>query len=510
MYKLLIVDDERIERNGIKYLLEEQKLELEIYEAVNGRDALEFLEKNHVDILLTDVKMPFIDGIELIKRTAPVYPDMKIIIFSGYSEFEYAKFAMKMGVEDYVLKPVDPDEFAATMSKIIGELDEISVKHEQEQESREYLGKHFLYQMVYGNLSEGDLKRLGEIVDEDIFDFHRMMLLETDKEFFGRVGISIEDEIKTTVAEQARYLNLNSQQCVIFLESKAESGLERGAVLRAVADKLIHMLKDKYGETAYAAISESFEPGAEAVAEHFKTLESLIQEKFYTTGRYVYEESAEEDNGSVAELENDTLMKQIKQDIKMKDIMNLRKHFNEMSDKYTGKNPYSQVYVKFIFSNLLKEFYDNMPDADEMQQSREIEKIYISNTFDEIKDIMQANIEKLEQVFGTNPQMIHREIEDIKQYIYENYNKELSVNDLAEKVYMAPSYLSYIFKIETGQNLSKFIKAYRMEKAKEMLETTHKKVVTISNEVGYENVSYFCQSFREYFGISPQKFRDQG
>ena len=72
MYKLLIVDDEKIERNGIKYLLEEEKQELEIYEAVNGRDALEFLEKNSVDILLTDVKMPFIDGIELIRRTAPL------------------------------------------------------------------------------------------------------------------------------------------------------------------------------------------------------------------------------------------------------------------------------------------------------------------------------------------------------------------------------------------------------------------------------------------------------
>ena len=111
MYKLLIVDDEKIERNGIKYLLEEEKLELEIYEAVNGRDALEFLEKTSVDILLTDVKMPFIDGIELIRRAAPLYADMKIIIFSGYSEFEYAKFAMKMGVVDYVLKPVDPEEF---------------------------------------------------------------------------------------------------------------------------------------------------------------------------------------------------------------------------------------------------------------------------------------------------------------------------------------------------------------------------------------------------------------
>ena len=454
--------------------------------------------------------MPFIDGIELIRRTAPLYPDMKIIIFSGYSEFEYAKFAMKMGVEDYVLKPVDPEEFSATINKIIGELDEISVKHEQEQESQEYLGKHFLYQMVYGNLNEGDIKRSREILDEDILDFHRMMLLETDKEFFGRIGTSIEDEIKLSVAEQVRYLNLNSQQCVLFLEPQKESSVERWAVLRSIADRLLHMLKTNYGETAYVAISESFEPGADGVAEHFKVLEGLIQEKFYSTGRYVFEETDENVKEMASDIENDTLMKQMKQDIKMKDIMNLRKHFDEMSDKYTGNNPYSQVYVKFIFSNLLKEFYDNMPDADELQQSREIEKIYLSSTFDEIKEIMQANIDKLEQIFGKNPQMIHREIEDIKQYIYENYNKELSVNELAEKVYMAPSYLSYIFKLETGQNLSKFIKAYRMEKAKDMLENTHKKVVTISNEVGYENVSYFCQSFREYFGVSPQKFRDQG
>ena len=105
---------------------------------------------------------------------------------------------------------------------------------------------------------------------------------------------------------------------------------------------------------------------------------------------------------------------------------------------------------------------------------------------------------------------MHREIETVKNYIYENYDKEISITELAEKVYMAPSYLSYVFKSETGQNLSKFIKAYRMEKAKEMLTETHNKIVNIANAVGYENVSYFCQSFREYYGVSPQKFRDQG
>ena len=120
------------------------------------------------------------------------------------------------------------------------------------------------------------------------------------------------------------------------------------------------------------------------------------------------------------------------------------------------------------------------------------------------------NIKRLEDTFQSNPQMIHREIESVKQYIYEHYGEEISVEYLADLVYMAPSYLSCVFKKETGQNLSKFIKAYRMEKAKEMLEESHKKIVTISNEVGYPNVSYFCQSFREYFGISPQKFRSQG
>ena len=105
---------------------------------------------------------------------------------------------------------------------------------------------------------------------------------------------------------------------------------------------------------------------------------------------------------------------------------------------------------------------------------------------------------------------IRRRFWRIFAYIYDNYDKELGVEQLADKVSLAPSYLSHIFKKETGQNLSKFIKAYRMEMAKKMLEETHDKIVTISYAVGYVNVSYFCQSFREYFGVSPQKYRIQG
>ena len=105
---------------------------------------------------------------------------------------------------------------------------------------------------------------------------------------------------------------------------------------------------------------------------------------------------------------------------------------------------------------------------------------------------------------------IHREVEEVKRYINTHYGEEISIEMLAERVFLAPSYLSTIFKKETGQNLSKFIKICRMEKAREMLEGTKDKIVSISEKVGYPNVSYFCQSFREYYGMTPQKYRDQG
>ena len=120
MYTILIVDDEKIERNGIKFLLKKQAEPFEIYEAPNGKAALEQLcsmrnQGKKIDILLTDVKMPFMDGIELIGAAKEEGFTLKTIIFSGYNEFEYAKLAVRLGVSDYILKPVNPQEFAQTI-----------------------------------------------------------------------------------------------------------------------------------------------------------------------------------------------------------------------------------------------------------------------------------------------------------------------------------------------------------------------------------------------------------
>ena len=122
MFTVLIVDDEKLERNGVKFLLKREKEEFHVIEAVNGKDAVGILASNRVDILLSDVKMPYMNGLELAGHVKENYPDIEIVIFSGYNDFSYAREALRYGVVDYVLKPVDPAEFHKTMGRVIGHI----------------------------------------------------------------------------------------------------------------------------------------------------------------------------------------------------------------------------------------------------------------------------------------------------------------------------------------------------------------------------------------------------
>ena len=112
MYRVVIADDEKVERSGVRFLLKRLDEMFEISEFSNGQEAWEWLSKHPADILLTDVKMPFMDGMELIRRVYEKDPGIRIVVFSGFSEFEYARTAMKYHAENYILKPVNPAEFS--------------------------------------------------------------------------------------------------------------------------------------------------------------------------------------------------------------------------------------------------------------------------------------------------------------------------------------------------------------------------------------------------------------
>ncbi|MBQ2744400.1 MAG: response regulator [Lachnospiraceae bacterium] len=508
MYRILIVDDEKIERKGVSFLIKQMDVECELTETVNGQEALEWLEENEADILLTDVKMPHMDGIDLIRsiKEKNINPKMKIIIISGYSDFEYAKLAVKLGVSDYLLKPVDPKEFEPAMRKIMDDIDNEKIEKVFMEQSMSFMKQHYLYSLVNG-LPLSDIPP-SQMEVLEIKNYKRLMLMEFENTFFGKCDTDFYENIRECLYEYDKdyqYLNLNPEQGVIlFTVDKSNEDYWKG-----IATTISKMIENTYKTNVYVAVSKSFEKHEEIVGA-FEDTETLMENRFYQNDTKIYLPYENEESPLLVQIDDDTLMKQMKQDIKMKDAISLREHFDKLCLKYRSKTDFSQVYIKFIFSNLLKDFYDILPDVNELELNKEIDRLYRSNDFQTVIDIININIERIENTFSKNPKMIHREVEEVKQYIYNHYGEEIGVEILADMVYMAPSYLSCIFKKETGQNLSKFIKSYRMEKAKEMLEETQKKIVNISNDVGYPNVSYFCQSFREYFGISPQKFRSQG
>lgn len=503
MIRILIVDDEKIERNGIKFLLKQMNLELEIFEAVNGLKALDVLKEEKIDILLTDIKMPFMDGIELIQEVVKSWTDIKIIIFSGYGEFEYARMAMKSGVSNYILKPVDPQEFFTSMEKTLKEIEDEKLGQELKEKEKTYLKEHALLSLVMG-VPGNDIEDEAEsFVDKEEFkNYHYMMLIEFCRDFFGVKAADFTEVLNRTIDIDYQYLNISQQQCVLLFN---EEDIDR----RRLAGDIINRINNTYKENCYISVSEYFDDKM-PLAKVYEVLEGLMENRFYVLEDKIFLQNDKSEDNDFDELEDDKLMKKIKQDIKLKDMFGLRQHFDQLCKKYQSKKNFSQVYVKFIFSNLLKDIYEILPENESKQLNGEISKLYKATEFTTVIEILQHGIEKMEENFTVNPQTAHKEIETVKQYIYANYNKEISVEMLAEKVYMAPSYLSHIFKKETGQNLSKFIKSLRMEKAKEMLEESHNKIVNISYAVGYPNVSYFCQSFREYFGVSPQQYRKQG
>lgn len=503
MYRILIVDDERIERSGIQFLLKQMMLDVEVEEAPHGLAALEILKKEKFDILLTDIKMPFMDGLGLIEAVDTLYPDIRKVIFSGHSEFDYALKAMKFNVKDYILKPVEPTEFEKVIKKLITELQEYKFRMEQNEKSLGYLKEHFLYDLVNGKSVEEVEKEALSFFDLKEFNpYNRMILVEFNRDFFGEDGTDFEKRYAEKTDISIQFLNLSPSQTLLFLKDDV-------ADIKEFGESICRFVKDNYNELCYVAISDEFH-GLDRFAAAYESVEVLMEGKFYQPVSKVFLNEEAKEEGLIVQISDDTLLKRMKQDIHMKDISSLREHFDRLCDKYKHKTDFSQVYIKFIFSNLLKDFYSNIPGLDEGALNKEIDTLYRSTDLSSVMKIMNLNMNRLEQAFSKNPQMLHREIESVKTYIYENYDKELSVDILASHVNLVPSYLSHIFKKETGQNISKFIKAYRMENAKDMLENTHMKIVDISNKSGYPNVSYFCRSFREYFGISPQKYRGQG
>lgn len=502
MYRMLVVDDEKTERECVRFLIEQSGLPLEVSEAGDGREALRRLkETDGADILFTDVQMPLMDGLELIREAEKLFPDMKILIFSSYADFEYARTALTLGVVNYILKPLIPEKLKKSLEGLIGQLDEEAASRKLKDRQQSFMLQYALQLSISGNFAGS---RVEPAVLKQLEQFRCMVLVDFDGDFLENNSFVFYESLRCAMKLDMESLNLSPDQALLLLRTPVENPKEWGM-------RLLSHIQETFQISCWLAISKPLS-GQASLKDACAAVEQQMERRFWEPQVHVFtgqDREDAQDGGENGTDENRQLL-QIKRALGNRDGAALQEALDSLFAKYRSRQNQSQIYVKFIFSNLLTTLYPflNEMDGEKKTLDAMISDLYLQPDISEIVRMVQELASRIIGGFSSGPS-IRREILEVIDYIGANYGKELSVERLASIVFLTPDYLSRLFKKSMGKSISQYIRQFRMEKARELLTGTNRKVIDIGEAVGYPNYSYFCQSFREYFGTSPERYRQE-
>ncbi|MGQ7887586.1 response regulator transcription factor [Paenibacillus sp. WC2504] len=510
MYKALVVDDEKIEREGIKFLIETLGLSLQTAEAENGVKAWEYLQANEVDILFTDIRMPFMDGLALATKAKKLNPKLKVIIVSAFGDFEYAKQAIQIHVVHYLLKPVEVSEFLEVVTQVVHLCDEDREQRERTLKLQQVyeIGSRYVQEQTLLNLLQGSASTRNGIAGESVFDWldentrYRMVLLDMQRKFFDSVDHGFESEVKSKLPWECLYVNLNEYQSLLFLH--IEDSWDNNTSLEPYGQQLQEFLLAKYSADHVLIFSKVLN-GFQLLSAEFQEMEKVLEHKFFlpATAMMFTEQTCAQRQEEPADI--DGLLEKISTYINYGESHLIRTGIERMFESLRNSNRLSTIYVKYICTEIAKKYVQTYKREHHACFQRFVEQIYTTQNLVQLKDLMIELIEKREKTSTESPRKV---IGEVLKLIHRDYGQDIGLDSLAEKAYLSPSYLSHLFKKETGASLVKYITCYRLDKAGELLRSTTKKISDISQEVGYTNFAYFCSIFKNYYGKTPAKYRE--
>lgn len=525
MYNILIVDDEKKERDGITKLIRRYGFQLKVSQASNGEEAMKEFEKHPFDILLTDIKMPFMDGIELIKEVQKRGYNPICVIYSAYGEFEYAQNAISLGVREYLLKPIRLDAFDELFHKVI-ELckakDEVEQEKEKVKEAYEEVAAYKLGWKMLNYLesvvkdaihSQNPQNVRGEYSKEAANDLEKEIdfdnrwcipvLISCYTNLFSVEWESYQTEIEKLFGRESLVINKEDNQIlVVLMPCKQHLNMKE---IKDECNNLVEQSKRKFHTDVFIVIGSAAESLKELKDEYEKIKDQLDYQFFVSDSMIIIN-----DESYYAKKEKDMLalyFERIFNCAKMCDYRGAKKELEKVFSYVERQTGFSSIYVKYTFSDAIKRITEyTKTDIDLLVY---IEEIYAARSFEEVRLIVYRALDDMAEN-RREDEKENRLVHMAKNLIYEKYGESLlSVSYIAEELNVSTAYLSSLFKIETGENLVKFITRYRVEKSKELLRQSNMKVSDIAGKVGYINVSYYTSIFRNQVGISPLQYREK-
>jgi two-component system response regulator YesN len=515
--KMLVVDDEPILCRGLRETIPWDTIGVEVVgEASEGEEALELIGQMPVDLVLTDINMDGMDGLTLSKTLREKYPHIRIIILSGYDDFEYARRAIRIGVEDFLLKPVDIDELMKMVQGIGGELQQEADRNRQ-QVRNSWLNWLNRLMQSGGFLPEGDQ---APIVPEGVHGFrfvasqledYALWAERSTEEERQTARRNWEQAVQTTLSIEGQEIlsffhhpNLLISLCIGFQEMSPENLISVLADVPGPAEEGNRLL---FGvSSSFRALSQAYARCEDAIAA--VQLSPVLNER-----TVLFREEAvppRKIRGHIATLEFENRLLNLLSNGSADELEDvLEKMMHESREKGYSLTDIVQTAkeLKVAIQRRLRNSSIDVADEIEGFLSGEIDQL-ANNSYRAIEALIRRELFSLfslihSSVSGKN----HWTIDRVKKYIESHYNTDLKASEVANWLKITPNYFSIIFNQYFGKGFAEYLNEVRIEHAKVILSGTHDRVFEIAEKVGYKDYKYFCSIFKSYTGFTPTQYR---
>lgn len=509
--RILIADDEELTRKGIISSIDWDSLGItQIDSADDGVNALSYAQKAAPDILLTDVRMPRMDGIELSKRLRELVSDCPIIFMSGYSDKEYLKAAINLKAVSYVEKPFTPDDITQALTEAVS----LVQKQQLQRESNQFFEQEASSKLALALTQAG-----GAVHEQSELPFHHNQYFTTLILSTGEQMLHMPDADRSALFAAIRKqldgyhmseLHTMKHTAYVILHLYGSKKQPPQTLVRIC--KYIRDLLRNYAISQFHLVLGDTVKGDENIYISYNSAVLLLQSAFFTpyeTILHPYEEGH-----SISVTYMNEFPTRLRDALSKRDQAQALALCDELSDKLQNNrgllpNQARDLYYKLlmVISNL--QYDAKVSTASDASTISPLEKLNDCMNYSDVHQLLTKAVNNyftlLETAVTENSTLFL-----IKDYISKNYSdSNLSIKDISDHVHLSSSYLCTVFKTETGQTLNQYLTNFRMEKAKQLLSDPRNKISEIAASVGYGDQNYFGKTFKKVVGLSPSEYREK-
>lgn len=506
--KIFFVDDEALTLQYLEKILDWDSLNIQIIgTASNGQEALKAIEQDLPDVLITDIRMPVMDGISLIDEVRKFSENIKIIVLSAYSDFEYARKVFSSGISGYLVKPIDEDKLLELIKKTIIEIENAELEIEKSTYSQA-----LAIETLFGD-------QIRKPNTEDVFnDKCRKLKISPKLSNFQLLSISFSDP---SITNEMLMSYLLGAECSHNFSGIYLTKVKASNWILVMEDEIgsIEVLKiQKYfqenlDETAFLTVSGKHNSSL-SLAVAFEEIQYLNSLHYYATdSTFIFYRKRMNEIHQVEVKLNDAVELYFSH-LKNNDVHALYKYIDDLDDTLidqfnSGIEGYQNFWTLFVLlvRTGLNKYGNNLQIPQNIKQFNSSLFQSYHNSSGIIDFIKQLTIEILQTPASVSGDSSFSPIKNIKKYIHEHFAEKLTLEDIADHFNMSKNYLCRVFKDTAGCTLWDYLTMIRVEHAKQLLEETSLGTAEIALSVGYDNQGYLSSVFKKKTGLSPKQYR---